>query len=334
MNPDRTAPTRRALLGGAALAALAPAARAPDAHAQEPWPTRPVRVIVPFPPGGTPDTAARALVPHLSEAFGQPFVVDNRSGAGGNLGTDLIAKARDGHTIGVSINGPLVTAPALYARLPYDPAADLTYLSQLVRGAQLLVVHPSVPARDLASFVAHAKANPGTMSFGSVGPGSAGHLAMEELKARLGIDLVHVPYRGFPEATLDLVAGRIQAMIQIAAGIIPQVQDGRARALAVTADVRLARLPEVPTLAEAGVPDAASYAWIGLVAPSTTPAGVAARLSAETRTALTEPRVRGVLEGAGFEVVASTSQAFTELTAAERQRWAGLIRRLGITADG
>ncbi|MBP0491622.1 Bug family tripartite tricarboxylate transporter substrate binding protein [Pararoseomonas indoligenes] len=329
MSPDRTAPTRRALLAGAAVAALAPAA-----HAQETWPSRPVRVIVPFPPGGTPDTAARALVPHLSEAFGQPFVVDNRSGAGGNLGTDLIAKARDGHTIGVSINGPLVTAPALYSRLPYDPAADLTYLSQLVRGAQLLVVHPSVPAQNLASFVAYAKANPGVMSFGSVGPGSAGHLAMEELKARLGIDLVHVPYRGFPEATVDLVAGRIQAMIQIAAGIIPQVQDGKARALAVTADARLAKLPDVPTLAEAGVPDAASYAWIGLVAPVATPAGVAARLAAETRTALAEPRVRGVLEGAGFEVVASTPQAFTELTAAERQRWAGLIRRLGITADG
>ncbi|WP_458094987.1 Bug family tripartite tricarboxylate transporter substrate binding protein [Roseomonas sp. WA12] len=323
---------RRALLAATAFGTAATSARA-QAPA-EPWPTRPVRLVVPFPPGSTPDTAARALVPRFTEVFGQPFVVDNRPGAGGNLGTDTVAKARDGHTIGVSINGPLVTAQALFPRLPYDAATDLALLSQLVQGAQLLVVHPSVPAQDLAGLVAHAKANPGALSYGSVGPGSAGHLAMEEIKARLGIDLVHVPYRGFPEATLDLVAGRIQAMIVIAAGVLPQVTDGKIRALAVTAETRLARLPDTPTLAEAGLPDASSYAWIGLIAPAATPPTIATRLATEARAALEEPRIRTVLETAGFEVVASDPTTFTRFAASERTRWNGLIQRLGVTAEG
>ena len=171
------------------------------------------------------------------------------------------------------------------------------------------------------------------MSFGSVGAGSASHLAMEELKTGAGIELEHVPYRGFPEATLDLVAGRIEAMFVIASGILPQVREGQARALAVTAGARIPQAPEVPTLAEAGLPDAESYAWIGLVAPAATPAPVAARLAEEARAALGDPRTRGVLEGAGFEVVASGPEEFTRFVAAETERWGGLVRRLGITAD-
>jgi tripartite-type tricarboxylate transporter receptor subunit TctC len=325
---------RRTLLRGG-LALLA-AASAGVAHAQQgsaAWPARPVRVIVPFSPGSTPDIAARAVAAHFTQVFGQPFVADNRTGAGGNLGTDAIAKARDGHTVGVSINAPVTTAKALYPRLPYDPARDLAYVSLLVRAPQLLVVHPSVPARDLAGFIAHAKAHPGKMSFGSVGAGSASHLAMEELKARAGIELEHVPYRGFPEATLDLVAGRIEAMFVIASGILPQVREGQARALGISADARIPQAPEVPTLAEAGLPDAESYAWIGLVAPAATPAPVAARLAEEARASLGDPRTRGVLEGAGFEVVASGPEEFTRFVAAETERWGGLVRRLGITAD-
>ena len=331
---DGLGPRRRTLLRGG-LALLA-AASAGVAHAQQgsaAWPARPVRVIVPFSPGSTPDIAARAVAAHFTQAFGQPFVADNRTGAGGNLGTDAIAKARDGHTIGVTINAPVTTAKALYPRLPYDPARDLAYLSLLVRAPQLLAVHPSVPARDLAGFIAHAKANPGKMSFGSVGAGSASHLAMEELKVRAGIELEHVPYRGFPEATLDLVAGRIEAMFVIASGILPQVREGQARPLAVTAAARFAQAPEVPTLSEAGLPDAESYAWIGLVAPAATPAPVAARLAEQARVALGDPRTRGVLEGAGFEVVASDTEEFARFVAAETERWGGLVRRLGITAD-
>ncbi|HYF07835.1 MAG TPA: tripartite tricarboxylate transporter substrate binding protein, partial [Acetobacteraceae bacterium] len=177
-----------------ALAALSPAS-----HAQPAWPERPVRVIVPFPGGSTPDIAARAVAAHFQTVFGQPFVVDNRAGGGGAIGTDAIAKATDGHTIGVSINAPLTTAPALNANLPYDPRRDLAPVSLLVRGAQLLLVHPEVPARDLASFIQHARANPGRLAFGSVGAGSGGHLAMTDIMTRAGIELVHVPYRGFPE---------------------------------------------------------------------------------------------------------------------------------------
>lgn len=322
--------TRRTL-----LAALPAMAAAPDlALAQAAWPDRPVRVVVPFPPGSTPDIAARAVAAHLQTVFGQPFVAENRSGAGGNLGTDAVAKATDGHTIGVSINAPLTTAPALNPNLPYDPRRDLAPVSLLMRGAQLLLVHPDVPAQNLEQFIAHARANPGRMSFGSVGAGSGGHLAMSDIMARAGIELVHVPYRGFPEATLDLVAGRIQAMVVIAAGVLPQVREGRVRALAVTADARLPQAPEIPTLAEAGMPGAASYAWIGLIAPASMPADRVERLSAEARRGLTEPQARARMESLGFEVVASNPAEFAAFMAAEAERWGGMIRRLGIRVDG
>lgn len=320
---------RRALLqGGLALLGAA------SARAQTPaWPTRPVRVIVPFPPGSTPDIAARAVAAHFAQAFGQPFVAENRPGAGGTLGTDAVARARDGHTIDVTINAPVATAKALYPQLPYDPARDLAYVSLLVRGPQFLVVHPALPAQDLAGFIAHAKANPGRMSFGSVGNGSASHLAMEELKARAGIELTHVPYRGFPEAVLDLVAGRIEAMFVIASAALAQIREGRMRALAVSAAARFPQAPEVPTLAEAGLADAESYAWIGLVAPAATPAAVIARLAEEARAALQEPRTRAALESAGFEVLASGPEDFARFAAAETERWGALVRRLGLSAE-
>ena len=317
---------RRALL---ALGATAPVM----ARAQPAWPERPVRVIVPFPPGSTPDTAGRAVANHFTAVFGQPFVVENRPGAGGTIGTDAVAKATDGHTIGVSINAPLSTAKALYPNLPYDPVKDLAPVSLLVRGAQMLVTHPGVPATDLAGFIAYAKANPGKLSYGSVGSGSGAHLAMVDLMSRAGLDMVHVPYRGFPPATLDLVAGRIEAMFVISAGILPQVQSGQARALAVTADARIPQAPSVPTLAEAGVPDAASYAWIGLVAPAATPPALVSRLAEEAKRGLGEPQTRAGLERAGFEVVTDSPGEFARFIAAETDRWGGLITRLGIKAE-
>jgi tripartite-type tricarboxylate transporter receptor subunit TctC len=293
-----------------------------------------VRLVVPFPAGSTPDIAARSLTERFRLAFGQNFVVENRVGAGGNLGTQTIAKATDGHTIGVSIIGPLTTAPAMFPALGYDPARDLAPVCNLVQAPQLLVVHPALPARDLAGFVAEARAHPGRLSFGSVGPGSLGHLSMEELKARFGIDLVHVPYRGFPQAVLDLVAGRIEAIILSAAAVLAQLRDGAARALVTTAHGRMRQLPDVPTLAEAGITGMESYGWIGLVAPATLPAPLVERLAAEARQALREEANRVVLERAGFDIVASTPAEFAALLAAETTRWSGLVRRLGITADG
>lgn len=260
-------------------------------------------------------------------------MVDNRPGAGGTIGTDTVAKATDGHTIGISINAPLSTAKALYPNLPYDPVKDLAPISLLVRGAQMLVVHPGVPATDLAGFIAHAKANPGSLSYGSVGSGSGAHLAMADFMSRAGLNMVHVPYRGFPPATLDLVAGRIQAMFIISAGILPQVQAGQARALAVTADARITQAPTVPTLAEAGVPDAASYAWIGLVAPAAMPQTQVVRLAEEAKRGLGEPQTRASLERVGFEVVTDGPAEFARFIAAEAERWGGLITRLGIKAE-
>ena len=325
---------RGLLIAGSALLA---ASIARPSRGQEPaagWPDGPLRLVVPFPPGSTPDLVARLVAEHLREAFRQPVVVDNKPGAGGTLGTALVAEATDGHTVGVTINGPVTTAKALYPNLAYDPARDLALVSLLARTPQLLVVHPGVPATDLAGLIAHAKANPGRLSFGSVGPGSAGHLAMEDLKARAGIDLLHVPYKGFPEATVDLTTGRIQAMFVIASGILAQVRAGQARALAVTAESRIPQAPEVPTLAEAGLPDSASYAWNGLIAPAATPPDRIARLAAEARAAVTAPASRATLEKAGFEIVGSTPEEFAAFAAAETERWTVVVRRLGITLGG
>lgn len=318
---------RRALLLG--LAAAPAAVRAQDA-----WPGGPVRMIVPFPGGSTPDLVARVVAGHFETVFGRPFVPDNRPGAGGTTGTGLVAAAADGLTMGVTINGPITTAEALYPSLRYDPARDLALISLLVRMPQLLVVHPGIPAEDLDGFIAHAKARPGAMSYGSVGPGSAGHLGMEDVKARAGIELVHVAYKGFPEATLDLISGRIQAMMVTVSAVLPQIQAGKARALAVTADARIPQLTAVPTMAEARMPDSTSYAWIGLIAPSATPAERVERLAAEARTALTEPASRARLEKAGFEIVASTPAEFASFAAVETARWSGVVRRLGITLGG
>ncbi|MBE9604198.1 tripartite tricarboxylate transporter substrate binding protein [Acetobacteraceae bacterium H6797] len=315
---------------GAGLAALALPA---TGRAQTAWPERAVRFIVPFPGGSTPDIAARTVATHLSSVFGQPFVIDNRTGAGGNLGTEMIAKATDGHTFGVSINGPISTAKALYPNLAYDPAKDLAPISLLVQAAQILVINPGVRATDLQSFIAYAKANPGKLSFGSVGAGSGGHLAMEDLKARAGIDLVHVPYRGFPQAVLDLVAGRIEAMFLTAAGILPQMREGQVKALAVTAEARLPQAPEVPTLAEAGMPDAASYAWVGMIGPASTPPERVARLSAEAQRALRDPAAKEALEKVGFEVVGSDAASFQRFIATETARWGALIQKLGLKLE-
>jgi tripartite-type tricarboxylate transporter receptor subunit TctC len=322
-------PTRRGLL--AAALAMPPIL---SARAQAAWPDRPVRFIVPFPAGSSPDLTGRVVTAHLATALGQPVVVDNRAGAGGNIGTDIVAKATDGHTIGLSINGPLSTAPALFPNLPYDPRRDLVAVSLLVRGPQFLVVNKDLPVTDLAGFVAHVRANPGKLAFGSVGPGSGGHLGMIDLMAKAGgLEMLHVPYRGFPDATLDLVAGRIQAMVVTTAAVMGQVRDGSIRALAVTSADRFALTPTVPTLAEQGIANAESYGWQILVAPSSTPPDRVARLAAEAQRGLRDPAGRQRLEAAGFEVMASSPEEAAAFLAEETDRWGGMIRRLGIRMD-
>ncbi len=321
--------TRRAL--GAALPALSLLPGA--ARAQPGWPDRPVRVIVAFPGGSTPDLAARTIAPHLQQVLGQPVVVDNRAGGGGNIGTDAIAHATDGHTFGVTIGGPGSTAKILNPSLGYDPATDLAPVSLLARLPFVLVVHPSVPATTAAEFVAYAKANPGKISYASTGPGTLSHLVMEDLAATQGFEAVHVPYRSVGQAVLDLVAGRIQAFFAATGGVLGQVRDGKVRALAVTSAERFAAIPEVPTMRESGVNAEPAVAWIGLFAPAGMPADRIARVSAETQAALAVPEQRRALETAGFVVVGSDPDTFRALQASDIRRWGGLIRRLGLRPE-
>ncbi|MBW6398264.1 tripartite tricarboxylate transporter substrate binding protein [Roseomonas sp. HJA6] len=322
--------TRRGLVALPALSLLPGVARAQDG-----WPDRPVRFIVPFPGGSSPDLTGRVAAEHLAKALGHPVVVDNRAGAGGNIGTDAIAKATDGHTIGLSINGPLTTAPALYPDLPYDPVKDLIPVSLLARGPQFLVVNNDLPATDLTSFLAYLRANPGKVAFGSVGSGSGGHLGMLDLLARTNSpEMLHVAYRGFPAATLDLVAGRIQAMMVTTAAVLPQVQAGQIRALAVTSAARFAPTPTVLTLAEQGLANAESYGWQTMVVPASTPPERVARLATATQQGLRDPAARQRLEGAGFEVMATTPAEAAAFLAEETARWGGMIRRLNIRLDG
>ncbi len=298
------------------------------------YPSRPVKVIVTFPPGSTPDTVARVVSPRLQEALGQPFVVENRAGAGGNVGADLAAKSpADGYTLLVSTNAAVATNKALYPNLPYDPERDLSTVSLMAYAPQLLVVSPSVPVNSFREFLEYLSRNPGRLSYGSAGSGSASHLTMELLKADAKVFTVHIPYRGFPQAVTDLLGGNIQAMFAIAPILLPHVKSGKIRALAVTAARRSEQAPDIPSVAELGFPQLESLSWIGLLAPAKTPQDVIDRLSAETQRILKEPEARKILSGQGFEVVASTAQEFRRFQHAEIEKWGKVIRATGATPD-
>jgi tripartite-type tricarboxylate transporter receptor subunit TctC len=317
---------RRPLLASA-LASLAPAARAAE------WPDRPLRMIIPFAAGSTPDVTGRAVAEHYRTALGQPCVVENRTGANGTIGYAAVAQAADGHTIGICTNG-MATATALYPRLPFDPPRDLRFVSLLTRAAQLLVVRDGVPARSLADFIAYAREKQGAVTYGSVGVGSASHLAMEEVAERHGLQMVHVPYAGLPPAKLDLLGGRIDAMFGSAPAVLQEVKEGKLHALAVAAGRRDPQLPEIPTLAEAGFANAESYAWNVLFAPRALPEAQAARLAEAAQAALAIPRTRAALEAAGFEVVGSSPEVCEATIREETKRWGGIVRRRGISLNG
>jgi tripartite-type tricarboxylate transporter receptor subunit TctC len=298
------------------------------------YPSKPVRVIVTFPPGSTPDIVGRALASRLQEAMGQPFVVENRSGAGGNVGADAVAKAApDGYTLLVSTNGVFAINKALYKSMPFDPDRDLAALSLLATAPQMLVVHPSLGLKNFKDFIEYAKRNPGKLSYGSVGAGSASHLTMELLKNEAGVDLVHVPYKGFPPAVTDMLAGNIHAMFAIVPGVLPHVKAGKMNGLAVTALKRSALAPDVPSVAELGVPQLESLAWIGLGAPAGLPRDVADRITSETVRGMQRPEVREFLGKQGFEVVAGSPQEFSRWIQAESAKWTRVIRASGATAD-
>lgn len=298
------------------------------------YPAKPVRLVVPFPAGSTPDIVGRTLGEKLREAWGQPIVVDNKTGAGGNIGTAEAAHAApDGYTLLIGINGPIAVNRALYKELPYDPEKDLEPLSLLASGAQMLAVHPSVPAADLGQFIAYAKANPDKLSYGSVGAGSASHLTMELLKSQAGIALVHVPYRGFPPVVQDLLAGNIQATFAIIPAVLPQVKAGKLKALAVTSARRTPIAPDVATVAEQGFPRFDATAWIGLLAPAGLPREIAARIAGDTQRAMALPEVRELLGKQGFDVVGSTPAEFAKFIRSETAKWTAVVKATGARAE-
>lgn len=300
----------------------------------QPYPSRPVKIVVSFPPGTTPDTVARVVAPKLQESLGQPVVVENRAGAGGNVAVDAVAKSpADGYTLVVSTNAAVATNKVLYDNLPYDPERDLSPISLLATAPQILVVNPSVPVGTFKEFLEYLRANPAKLSYGTTGSGSAAHLTMELLKADAKVFLVHIPYRGFPQAVTDMMGGNIQTMFAIAPGVLPHIKAGRMKGLAVTALKRSEQAPDIPSVAELGYPQLESLAWIGMLAPAKTPQDIIDRLASETQRILRDPEARKTLSNLGFDVVGSSPAEFKRFQHAEIDKWGKVIRATGAKPD-
>ena len=302
--------------------------------AQQDWPSRPVRMVVPFPPGSSPDLIARLLTEKLAPALGQPVVVENRSGAGGNLGTALVAHAApDGYTIGFSIPGPLAVNSVLYKKMEYDPFKDLAPVCLIAASPNLLVVDPKLGIGSVKELVALAESQPGKLNYGSVGSGSASHLTMELFKEAAGMDIVHVPYPGSPQVNTAILSGQVAAGFVVPATVMPLVESGRLKAIAVTTSVRSIVLPEYPTLAESGYPEVVSTAWQGVVAPAKTPKPVIERLSRELVAIVQADDVREKMIRLYFQPIGSSPSGLANLMRQEVERWGKVIRKTGATAD-
>jgi len=321
---------RRSL--GAGLALLAGPAVAQGAA--EGWPSRPIRLIVPYSAGGGTDVIARAVAERAGQRLGVPVVVDNRPGGAGNLATGIAAEAApDGYTLLVGNIGPIAVNPSLFRNLRPDPAEALTTVTLLAAAPMLILVNPKVPATDLAGLIAMAKARPGALNYGSAGNGSANHLAGAYFALRAGIEIQHVPYRGAGPALNDLVAGTLEMMPATIPSSIGLVRDRLVRALAVTSATRVPALPDLPTLAEAGVPGYEMAAWYGIMAPAGTPRPIVDRLQREIAAALSAPDVRARIADDGAEPSGNSPEAFAAFAAAERRKWAEVVRDARITVD-
>jgi tripartite-type tricarboxylate transporter receptor subunit TctC len=317
-------------LCAAALCAFAAGALAQPAA----WPSRAVHVIVPYPAGSSPDLIARLVTEKLAPSLGQPVIVENRPGAGGNLGTGLVARAApDGYTLGVSIPGPLAVNTVLYKKMDYDPFTDLAAVSLVAASPNLLVVDPKLQVNSVKEFVALAKAQPGKLNYGSVGNGTSSHLTMELFKETAGLDLVHVPYPGSPQVTSAILNGQISAGFVVPALAMPLVRAGRLRALAVTGEVRSPVLPEYPTLAESGYPEVVSTAWVGMVAPAKTPRAIVERLSREVVAIVHGEDLREQMARLYFQPIGTAPEGLSNLMREEVRRWGRVIRKTGATAD-
>jgi tripartite-type tricarboxylate transporter receptor subunit TctC len=308
------------------------AASASGALAQN-WPNRPIRMVVPYTPGGYTDLMARLVGQKISDALGQPVIFENKPGANAIIGTDVVAKAApDGYTFGTVIAAHAVNA-TLNPKLPYDTQKDLIYISLMSSAPLIMIAHPSLPASNIKELIALAKARPGELNFASSGVGAAAHLTMEMFKSRTGIDMQHIPYKGTAGALQDIVGGRINVMFDIVGPLMPQVRSGNAKAIAVTAKERIPAAPDVPTMAEQGVPDFVSGTWAGIIAPAGLPKEIVERVSAEAKKALADPAMKEKLAEQGIVAVGSTPEEFRVFVDEEILRWRKVITDASIKME-
>jgi tripartite-type tricarboxylate transporter receptor subunit TctC len=319
---------RRSLIVCAALAVAAPVL------AQNAWPTKPVKIVVPTGPGSSLDLIVRAMSEKLGARWGQPVVVDNKPGAGGLLGMDVVAKATDAHTLGIGFNGPIAFAPFLYRKMPYDPTKDLLPVVMTTSQPNVLGVNADkVPAKTVAEFVTWAKAQGGKMNYASLGNGSSAHLTMELFLAESGITATHIPFNGSPPAAFAVAQGEADATFMVAPALLPHVKNNKVRLLAVSSRERPESLKDLPTLAAAGYPNVESLAWNGLFASPGTSDAVVARINADVNEVLKDAAVRSTLDAQGLTAVGGSAADFKRMIDADVKRWGPVIDKLGVKLD-
>jgi tripartite-type tricarboxylate transporter receptor subunit TctC len=302
-------------------------------HAQDTYPGKPIRLVVPYPPGGVGDAVARMIAPGWSAALKQPIVIDNRGGAGSNIGLDAVAKsAPDGYTIAL-FDTALATNPALYPSMPFDPSRDLTPISLIARGPLVLVVNPAFPAKTVGELVAMAKAKPGAITYASAGNGTPVHLAAEMLKSQAGIDLVHVPYKGAGPAVTDVLGGQVPVLFAVPGTAIPHINAGKFRAIGITGDTRFKSLPDVPTIAEQGIKGVDGTIIIGFVAPAKTPRAIVSQLYDTLAKVLATSEVTDKLAAFGLTVVAADPARSAKLLDDETALWAKVVKDAGVKLE-
>ncbi len=332
--PDRRAAIAAAISATLSIAAWVPAPARAQAESADAYPSRPVRFVVPFLAGGAMDMLARLLSQHMSTRFGQQFIVDNRAGAGGTIGSDVVAKApADGYTLLLTPQGPLVINPFIMKKLPYDPRSAFAPVTVVVEAPNVLTAGPSAPYRTPREFFDYLEANDGKVSYASQGIGTTGHITGAMITQRTGIALNHVPYKGFPPMFTDVVTGRVDFMFADTVNVVTRIRSKELVGIAVAARHRNPALPDVPTFEESGYPDIVSGPWFSLLAPAGTPMGIRAKLASEVQRILAIPDVAKQLGDLGLENRASSPEVFERFFAAEYQRWGDAIRASGITVS-